>query len=464
MERPNILFIMDDQHRFDFLGVAGADFVKTPNIDRLAARGMYFPNCTVNSPVCAPSRIALATGLQAQRVAPRDNQSFLSHTQTTYYQRLRDHDYYVGCAGKLDLGKPDGYNGVNGDRPATYRWGFTHPIEIEGKMHAARLGSPRGPYGHYLQEQGLFEAFCKDYYDRFLNPESRGVGRATSWVETGSHDSVLPTEAFSDTYIGRRAIQWLEEIPDDFPWHFFINFVGPHDPFDPPTEYADKYRNAEMPAAIDCAPDGKPAWIQAKYKERDPKNTAMVRRQYCAMIELIDDYIGYILDTLEKRGMMENTIIVFSSDHGEMLGDHGLYQKNLPYESALRVPLIIAGPGIQEGVVSDALVELIDLNPTICELAGLPEQPYLDAKSLVPVLQGASGFSHRDDTVSSLENMRLLRTRTHKYVNHINDRNELYDLENDPNETVNLIDQEPELVEELKQRLNERMYEGKWLR
>ena len=105
--KPNILFILDDQHRFDYLGCAGADFVRTPNIDALAARGLRFTNCTVNSPVCAPSRIALASGLMAHRVAPFDNESYLSNKTPTYYQRLRDHGYYVGCVGKLDLGKPD---------------------------------------------------------------------------------------------------------------------------------------------------------------------------------------------------------------------------------------------------------------------------------------------------------------------------------------------------------------------
>ena len=109
MTQPNILFIMDDQHRFDYLGCAGADFVRTPNIDALAQRGMRFTNCMVNSPVCAPSRISLATGLMAHRVAPFDNDSYLSHRAPTYYQRLRDYGYRVGCVGKPDLGKPDRY-------------------------------------------------------------------------------------------------------------------------------------------------------------------------------------------------------------------------------------------------------------------------------------------------------------------------------------------------------------------
>ena len=128
--------------------------LNTPNLRRLAEAGVSFPNCTVNAPVCAPSRIALASGLQPSRVGAVDNGSFLPTTVPTYYQQLRDHGYRVGCVGKLDLAKPDGYNGRYGDRPRTYSWGFTHPEECEGKMHAGSSATPIGPYTHYLQEKG----------------------------------------------------------------------------------------------------------------------------------------------------------------------------------------------------------------------------------------------------------------------------------------------------------------------
>lgn len=431
MNRPNILFIMDDQHRYDYLSCAGADFVQTPNIDALAARGVRFAQCTTNSPICAASRIALATGLQAHRVAPFGNASYLSLRTPTYYQHLRDHGYRVGCVGKLDLGKPDHYNGRHGDRPVAYSWGFTHPREVEGKMHAARFDTPRGPYGFFLQEQGLYKAFCQDYLDRFVH--GRAGDTAQRWIETGSGDSVLPTSAFEDVYIGQHAVEWIENVPDDFPWHYFVSFVGPHDPFDPPTEYADRYRTANMPVAIPYDTTGRPNWINRRSAERDSENTAMVRRQYCALIELIDAQIGQILQALEKRGMLENTMIIFASDHGEMLGDHGLYQKSVPYEASLRVPLIMAGPNITEGIVSEALVELIDLNPTICEWAQVPHQENLDARSLTPLLNG-QGREHRTETISSMHNFRCIRTTTHKFIESYNDHHELYDLVNDPSE------------------------------
>ena len=155
MDRPNLLFIMSDQHRHDYLGAAGASFVETPHLDGLARQGVRFTQCTTNAPVCAPARVALAAGLQTWRLGALSNQCFLPPNQPTYYQRLRDGGYRVGCIGKLDLAKPDPYNGRHGDRPYVYQWGFTHPEECEGKMHAGFSPTPIGPYTHYLEEKGL---------------------------------------------------------------------------------------------------------------------------------------------------------------------------------------------------------------------------------------------------------------------------------------------------------------------
>ena len=450
--RPNILFIMTDQHRFDYAGYAGASFTRTPNLDRLAERGMQFTQCTTNSPVCAPARIALATGLQPIRVGSLDNASYLPRRVTTYYQRLRDESYRVGCVGKLDLAKPDSYNGRYGDRPCVYTWGFTHPEECEGKMHAGKSPTPLGPYGFYLQSKGLYQAFHEDYQAR----------SDEGWIRDARRDSVLPTEDFEDTYIGRRAAEWLASVPTDFPWHYLVSFVGPHNPFDPPTEYAEHFHDAPMPDPISDTLEGKPHWVKAQDQGLTPEEITTTRRQYCAAIELIDDQIGRMMDVLESRGMLENTLIVYTSDHGEMLGDHGLYTKSVPYEASLRVPLVVAGPGIPQGA-SDALVELIDLNPTLCDLVGLPPQEDIDARSLVPVLTGERA-EHRTETISAIRNFRCLRTRQVKYVEHLNDRDELYDLQEDPNEQVNLAEAQPERCRELSRRLQARTLEGQWRR
>jgi arylsulfatase len=463
--RPNVLFIMADQHRADHLGSAGASHVRTPNLDRLAARGVRFGQCYTNCPICAPARIGLATGLQPSRLGSLDNSSYLPHSVPTYYQRFRDHGYRVGCVGKLDLAKPSGYNGRYGDRPCVYGWGFTHPEECEGKMHAGSSPTPLGPYTHYLEERGLLQAFYEDYSAR----KKRG------WILGASHDSVLPTEAFEDAYVGRRAAQWLEQVPDDFPWYYFVSFVGPHDPFDPPTEYASHFRHAEMPPAIADDMRGKPSYLQHRVLPATPEQITMTRRQYCASIELIDDQVGLMLTALERRGRLDDTYIVFTSDHGEMLGDHGLYTKSVPYDGAVRIPLIVAGPGIAGGRTSEALIELIDVHPTLCDLAGLPQQEHVDARSFASLLheqrknhqpngEHRPDVLHRPDIVTAIRNFRSLRTQHYALIENYNDVTELYDLEADPQELHNIAAQHPDLVRELAWRLNQRFTEGRWLR
>jgi choline-sulfatase len=252
-------------------------------------------------------------------------------------------------------------------------------------------------------------------------------------------------------------------VPDDYPWHYFVSFVGPHNPFDPPGEYAERYRGAEMPPAIEPSLDGKPAFVRRRQVAIAPDERVHTRRQYCAAIELIDDHVGRMLEALEARGMSENTWVLFASDHGEMLGDHGLYTKSVAYEASLRVPLLAAGPGIPGGRTSDALVELIDLNPTICELAGLPAQENIDAVSFAPLLRDEAE-THRADAVSALRHLRCIRTARDKLIQNFNDAAELYDLEADPDERHNIAAEQPERVAELSARLTERFLEGQWRR
>ena len=208
---------MCDQLRHDWLGFSGASQVCTPAVDGVASRGMRFTQCTTNSPVCAPARIGLATGLQPYRVGALDNSAYLPQSVPTYYQRLRDHGYRVGCVGKLDLAKPDPFNGRYGERPCAYGWGFTHPVECEGKQHAGRHNVPVGPYTTYLAERGLLARLHDDYDGRrTLKQTERRIA---------SHDSVLPLDAYEDVYVGRRAVEWIDTYACDFPWHLIISFV-----------------------------------------------------------------------------------------------------------------------------------------------------------------------------------------------------------------------------------------------
>ena len=237
-ERPNILMIVADQWRFDYLGAAGCEWIRTSSRS-LASQGCMVSHCCTTSPVCAPARIGLAAGLYPERLSSLDNNSFLPAHATTMYQRLRDADYYTGIVGKLDLAKPEPYNGATGQRPSLYRWGFTHPVEAEGKMHAGSSPTPIGPIPPTSTKPATSDAFHNDYRQR----------AAVGWFPA-NHDSAVPAEWFEDAWIGRQACQWLNTMPQDFPWFLGVHFVGPHDPFDPPSEYAERWRETPVPEPV----------------------------------------------------------------------------------------------------------------------------------------------------------------------------------------------------------------------
>lgn len=444
---PNLLLIMADQLRHDWLGFVGTPGVSTPYIDDLARRGMHFTHVVTNAAICAPTRIALASGVRPERLGAYGNEASLPAGMTTYYQRLRDHGYQVGVVGKLDLAKSASYNGRDGDRPQVYEWGFTHPLEAEGKMHAGGFEEhrPLGPYGFWLQERGLFERFCQDYDARLSQLFAPLHGG--SYTGDGLYrDSVLPEHAFEDRWLGERAAEWIENISGDYPWHLFVSFVGPHDPFDPPTRLAEMFRGKEVLEPIRADLTGKPGYADPVQWQVDPEHVLIARRQYSASLASIDEQVGRLLDVLAERGFADNTIVMFTSDHGEMLGDHGLFQKSVPYESAMRIPLLVAGPTIRPGR-SDALIELADVNPTLCELAGLEAQPDIDARSFAALIDSPGALPHREVVTCTQGHYQAIRTTRYKYVHNTRkhprtrptDIDELYDLEEDPTETRNLL-------------------------
>ena len=372
--RPNILFIFDDQHRHDYLGSSGASFLNTPNLDRLAKQGTRFTQAATNCPLCAPSRMALATGLQPVRAGVLANDfGRTPHGLPTLYQRMRDDGYWVASSGKLHLGRT-GAAGPKGDPPGAYTIGFTHPCECEGKMGAGHSPTPSGPYTHYLHEKGLLDAFHKDYQKRI----------ETGWAWS-NWDSVLPADDFEDAFVGRIATEWIRNVPESHPWMMFVNFVGPHSPFDPPTEYADRYRDVEMPEVVSTTFDGKPDWVKRRDHGLDPEAVVEAQRQYCAAIEAIDGQVGKMLEALEERGIRDNTYVIFSSDHGELALEHQQYYKMSLYEGSVRVPMLMTVPDIPVQGESENLVSTIDLCPTSISMAGLPERSDCGGEDLLPL-------------------------------------------------------------------------------
>ena len=436
MEKRNILLIMADQLRADWVGEGSEKYVDTPGIRRLVSRGMRFSRAICNSPLCAPSRISTAGGVYPHRLGALDNDANFPVDAPTYYQQLRRCGYRVGVVGKTDLHKADDWWGSRGDLPLLYHLGFTDPLDTEGKANAAHAPvdangafQPLGPYQRYLLAKNHLAEFVADYSNRRSFP----VWHAAP--------SVLPEEDFHDSYIGRKACAFLENVPEEDPWHLFVSFVGPHDPWDPPTAYLEAYKAWAYPPSVRLSPDGKPPWVRERaahhsgsMSEADCVN---VKRHYAGAVSLIDHWIGEIMDTLERRGLQNNTTVIFTADHGELLGDHGLFQKSAMYEGALRVPLVVADSRMARGTVSDALVSLVDLYPTILDLAGIAVDHELDGRSLVPVLTGERR-DHAPWQFSELRNCRMVFDGRYKLIENYNEGFELYDLLDDPEESRNL--------------------------
>lgn len=455
---PNILLIMADQFRADWLSCAGFP-ISTPNIDRIAAKGIRFTQASCSCPLCTPSRAALATGKYPHNCGVVVHDAVLPRDETTYYQLLRKSGYRVGAVGKTDLHKAVHYYGKDGNPPLMYHYGFTDLCETEGKMNAAwparkdgkpffaNPGAPGelipvGPYQHMLFKKGEMEAFTKDYIDRLRS--KRGFYAAPS---------VLPEEDFHDRFVGEKACEMLENFPKEDPWHLFVSFVGPHDPWDPPKSYYERFADADFPDSVQDDLSGKPEWVKKRAGKQcggmTEENLLRMKRHYAGSIALIDDWVGRILDTLEARGEADRTIVVFTADHGEMMGDHGMIQKSVMYEGALRVPLIISAPWMTGPSESDSLAELIDLAPTFLELADADFNRHdMDACSLLPLLKGEKK-EHKPFQLSELINTQMIYDGRWKWIRSFNDRDELYDLQEDPQELHNRIDERPDILARL---------------
>jgi arylsulfatase len=431
-QAPNILFIFPDQHRPDWLG--GGDLpLRTPNLDRLAAGGVRFARCTTPSPLCAPARACLARGRDYPRCGVRDNGQNTPPSVPTYYARLRDAGYEVAGVGKFDLHKPELDWGLDGSNQLQ-EYGFTAGIDNEGKGDAIVAyrhndNSPRGPYMRFLLENGLAETHLA-MYEPHLG--QRG------WLNFPAVTD-LPDHAYCDNWVAANALRVLRAFPCGKPWHLVVNFVGPHGPFDVTAAMRARWEDVDLPPPVD---------------NDDPDvATILARRQnYAAMIENIDAHVGRMIELVDQRGELDHTLIVYSSDHGEMLGDHGRWGKSVWYAPSVGVPLIAAGPGIRRGIRSEALVSLHDLAPTFLQCAGAEPLPGCDARSLWPVLRGEAE-AHRDYLHSGLNEWHMIWDGRHKLVTGAGPSPLLYDTDHDPHELCNVAPEHPAVVERLGQTL-----------
>lgn len=452
-QRPNILVIMADQFRTKSMTGLG-DGIETPNIDRIRERSMFFSKAACTAPICTPSRASLATGKMPSRCGVTVHDANLPKDQVTYYQLLRKAGYRVAVAGKTDLHKMDNTVGRNGPLPIGYHLGFTNPEgETEGKMNSAWYDEdesgniiPRGPYQRFLlsRDPEKLRQLRRDYVS-YLRKQPKYHAEATP----------LDADETIDVLTGNLACDFLREVDDEAPWHLFVSFPGPHNPWDPPKEEVDALGEKEYPPTPSDPMVEKPDWIcKRAQKEGDgltPERLTNTKRHYDAAIQVIDKQIGCILDLLEQRGLAENTVVIFTADHGELMGEHQMFAKANMYEGALRIPLLVHLPGMETGSESRELATLMDLAPTILELCDVNyNKEDMDARSLLPVLAGEH-VPLREVQHSELFHSHMVFDGRYKWIRNFNDLDELYDLENDPHEFQNLIHQLPEVLARLKQ-------------
>ena len=443
--RPNILFFFPDQHRFDFLGTNPQLPMKTPNLNRLAEKGVRFTNAICPSPLCAPSRACLASGKEYDRCGVPNNQFDYPLEQQTFYQLLQRSGYHVAGCGKFDLHKASHNWGVQG-KHLLPEWGFNDGIDNAGKWDAInsfrKAGHAVDPYMYYLQENGLVEIHIADFARRRKN-------------KAATFPTPLPENAYCDNWLAENGLKLMQRFPKDKPWFLQVNFTGPHSPWDI-TRRMDKIcRDRVFPQPNRC-------------KQFSPQQHNAIRQNYAAMIENIDRWLGVYIHELEKRNELENTLIVFSSDHGEMLGDHNLWGKVVPYHASVSVPLIIAGPGVHQGLVSAALVTTLDLAATFLDFAGVDIPDEMDSQSLRPVLSQQK-TDHREIVYSGLDEWRMVFDGRYKFIRGFSGKkvhgkkfiqyrtNEvpplLFDLVDDPFENENLAGSQPEKAKELGERM-----------
>lgn len=436
---PNILFFLPDQHRFDWTGLNPDLPLRTPNLDGLAERGTIFTHALCPSPLCAPSRASLAAGKSYPRCGVANNQDDYPLTQPTFYSILRQAGYHVAGVGKFDLQKARAQHSLDG-KAFLQEWGFSDGIDSRGKWDAVNGwdGQPRDAYMAYLSRRDLAEMHVADMERR----------RDAHYTETSP--TPLPEDAYCDNWVADRGLDLLEHFPIDRPWFLQVNFPGPHDPMDVTEKMHARWADVDFPPAH--AND-----------ELDAETHTRIRRNYAAMLENIDRHIGRYLDAVTARDEIANTIVVYSSDHGEMLGDHGLWAKTSYYQPSVGVPLIVAGHEVAPNQQYDGPVSLHDLAATFLDYAMLTVPSQLDSKSLRPVLSGRSE-AYRPYVISGLITPRstwhLIFDGRHKLVQIEGQAPLLFDLEADPWEDRDIAAEEPEIAEYLQQRLGLELDQG----
>ena len=442
-ERPNFVFILIDDLRFDTFGFMEHPFVETPHIDQLAQNGMHFSNAFVTTSLCSPSRASFLTGRYMHNHKVVDNADTMPRGTVTFPQLLQQSGYTTSFIGKWHMG-----GSSDAARP-----GFDHWVSFRGQ-------------GTYAPK------------NQTINVDGRQVARKK-----------YMTDELTDY-----ATAWLENRTTESPFLLYLSHKGVHGLYDPAPRHRDRYQDKAFPtpSTMSDTPKnraGKPMWVQDQrnswhgvefpYHGRAKQSIAEMYRHYCEMILSIDDSVGRVMQTLRDKGMEQNTLVLFTSDGGHFWGEHGLIDKRCAYEESMRIPLLAHWPSkVAAHSRCDALVANIDVAPTLLELAGAPAPDDIDGQSLVQVLMNPDNAKlQRKDILyeyywepafPQTPTTFALRNEQYKLIQYhgIWDTDELYDLTNDPGETQNLI-LRPEfqtMTAEMRKQLHRRLQESDGLR
>lgn len=516
-DRPNILFIHTDEQRADTLGCYGNDVISTPHLDRLADDGVTFEEGHCTHPLCVPSRASLLTGRYPSVNGTWRNGLPVNDDEILLSEVLSDAGYATGLIGKAHFtpyhGDPDLHpesvmTNVVGEEACWEYW-----REFDGPYYGFDRVEMTLQHGHRELDGGHYGLWIAEEH-----PEARELFAQDAALEPTDPDynswkSAAPVDLHSSTWVADRTIDFIEDHAGDEPFYGWIGFPDPHFPFNPPEPYCYAYDPDDVSLPAD--PDGElfgddpPRYIEyhldEKYgidwREMSESLQREVIAHYYAMIDLIDDQVGRILDALDDEGVADDTIVVFTSDHGDWLGDHGLFGKGIPHTRGVtRIPWIVRWPGVTEpGRRVEPPASQVDVVPTLLDAADV-DGPYgVQGESLRPVLTGERDalrpyalVEHRheayredsvlvqtlqDDAVEELSaqdsilnwgdddiHVETIYTDRHRfsYVTGLDrDYGELIDLEADPEETTNLWHDDPELRSELMPLLVEALIDAK---
>lgn len=472
--QPNLLFIMADQLRADYLGCNGHPTIRTPHINALAKRGVNFIRAYCQAPVCGPSRMSFYTGRYAASHGASYNGVPLRVDERSIGDYLRPQGYRVALVGKTHMKRDDEGMARLGLDPDSSRGvlvsecGF-EPFERDDGLHPDPRANPDLPYNRYLRSQGY--AGDNPWHSAANSAEGSNGEILSGWHMRHCHLPARVKEEHSETaYTTRRAMDFIEATGEE-PWCLHLSYIKPHWPYMAPAPYHDMYSPEDLlPAVRSKAERERPhPVVEAFMNHGESREFARdeVRERviptYMGLITQLDDHIGRLIDFLEARSQLDNTVIVITSDHGDYLGDHWLGEKELFHEASAKIPLIVVDPrreaDASRGTRDDRLVEAIDLVPTFIDYAGGDSRDLdhvLEGRSLLPLVTGTQGINWRRYAFSETDyawrparktlalgpdqaKAYMVTDGRWKYVHYDNHPPQMFDLEADPDEFTDVV-------------------------